>query len=366
MSSYIQRLLGSSFHPSDHSEPSGRLEEFQIEISPPTPLHRRLQTHVSNAAGFLRRNSNGTYYVCLWIIFIPLVLEMMFFLFNYYESYQAVFPGSKVAANINKTSSSATAFEVFKWMICSFSLLITIPIAFALFAAAIKPIHKKFGILCAIPFGVVLFAIFGSLATWQFWITWVVTPVWTDHVFDNACNNWDVAAVLQGVSWKSLPQALPYVGSATVVLKHANYSMQLERNEVDHNFYTFYILETHGYVPPFGNITYDIGNLTYTIDNVTTHFQTDPALVIPSLNISTVDPSIQFNNNWGPPAANLVFENHLTRTSVLNTVTTSSDCTKLRVCGMLEPTGDFQITMGVVLISQYLYSVSCTEPSSSN
>ena len=298
-----------------------------------------------------------------------LTVELIFFLFNYYEIYSVVFPGSTVAKNLS--GGGGTAFEVFKWMICWLSGVITIPAGFYLAVRGIRGVAKGLGdgvgvcVACifALPWiGICLF-----LGSWQMWIYWLGSALWSTSVWNNACNAWDGYAILQGIQWADVSSSLPYVGTATVFLAAGQYAMQLERNNQFHNIYYFYNLNLGNVTPTYENITYNTVNNTFTISNITTHFKGGTNLAFPSLDLYLNDPSIPFGGDCGFPNANLVYKNGSTTLNVLNTVNTrTSDCTELKVCANLEPRGDFEIAMGVVMIQQYLYGVCCTTPTSDN
>lgn len=296
-------------------------------------------------------------------------IELVFFLFNYYAIYSEVFPGSTVANNLS--GGGGTAFTVFQWMICWCSGGLTAPAGIYLAVIGIKGVAEGLGdgigtcIACiiALPWiGICLF-----LGTWQMWIYWLGTAVWSNSVWNNACNGWDGYALLQGIQWADVSSSLPYVGTATLFLAAGQYTMQLERNNQFHNIYYFYNLNLGNVTPTYDNITYNILNNTFTINNRTSHFNGGTNLAFPTLDLVLKDTSIPFGGDCGFPNANLIYQNGSTSLNVLNTVNTaSSDCTELKVCANMEPRGDFEIAMGMVMIEQYLYGVCCTTPSSNS
>lgn len=298
---------------------------------------------------------------------VVLVIELIFFLFNYYDVYQDVFPGSTVAKNL--AGGGGTAFEIFKWMICWCSGAFTVPLGGYLGFVTIKALAQSStaGTILAFIFALPIFAVGLFVGSWQMWIYWMWTPVWTNSVWNHACDTWDGYALLQGITWGDVSSSLPFVGVATVFLASGNYSMQLERNNRFHNTFTFYDLQTGNITPLFDNITYDTIHHTYTIKNVTTHYTLDPNLAFPSLDMELADNSIPFDSDCGYPAADILYHNGSVTSNVLNTVNTNyDDCTQLKMCVMSHPEGDFEIAMGVVMIQQYLYGVCCTTPSDSD
>jgi hypothetical protein len=235
-----------------------------------------------------------------------------------------------------------------------------------------EEISKYLAALIALPWiGLCLF-----LGTWQLWIYWLMMSVWYTSVWNHACDGWDGYAMLEGITWGDVVSSLPYVGTATVFLAAGNYTMQLERNNTFHDIFYFYNITTDlmgdptgdfvtGSIPPaYNNITYDISNHLYTISNTTIHYITSPNLAFPSLDLVLSDDSIPFGSGGDMPLANLLYRNGSTRLNVLSTVNTEKDdCTQMKVCIMQNPLGDYEIALGVVMIQQYLYAVSCTTPS---
>jgi hypothetical protein len=336
------------------------LERFQVETVPPPPFSERLRNRLGPSNLWSLANSCGRWG---WIISGVIVLEVIFVLLNYYDCYQSIYPGSTVAAAINRTVATGTVFNVFKGMICSGGVAITGTVLVMLLIRGMRYGVKLFPRWIVISFAIICLPVLIFLGTWQGWISFMLKPVLTNYVYNTACQGWDISADLQGVSWDNQLQSLPYVGTATVVLAYGNYSMQLERDETNHDVFTFYLLNTFNYTPPFSNVTYNFSNETYTIDNVTTKFTLEPNLQFPHLDLVLRDISIPFESTYGPPNADLIYRNGLVQKNVFNTVTTrDGDCTQLRACGMLSPKGSFEIAMGVVMIQQYNYSVSCTTP----
>jgi hypothetical protein len=315
-------------------------------------------------------DANGPCDGVLLILILFLIVELVFFLFQYYDVYQNVYPGSKVAQNL--TGGKGTAFEFFKWAICWCSGTLTVPAGFyaAYMGVAFvgKEINACLAVLIALPWiGLCIF-----LGTWQLWIYWLMSSVWFNSVWTHACDGWDGYAMLEGITWGDVASSLPYVGTATVFLAAGNYTMQLERNSTFHSIFYFYNVTTDltgdltaDSIPPvYNNIIYDTRNHLYTINNTTTRYTTSPNLAFPSLDLVLSDDSIPFGSAGDMPLANLLYRNDSTSLNVLSTVNTAKDdCTQMKVCVMQKPPGDYEIALGVVMIQQYLYGVSCTTPS---
>jgi hypothetical protein len=302
---------------------------------------------------------------CCGILTVFLAVEFIFFLFQYYDVYQNVYPGSKVAQNLS--GGGGTAFEFFKWAICWCSGVLTVPAGFYMAHLGVafvgKEISKWLACIIALPWiGLCLF-----LGTWQMWSYWMMMSVWGSSVWNHACDGWDGYAMLDGITWANVSQSLPYVGAATVFLAAGNYTMQLERNNTSHNVFTFYQITACNLTPMYDHITYDTDKHVYTINNSTNHYTVSPNLAFPSLDLVLKDNSIPFGSGCDMPLANLIYRNGPTTSNVLSVVNTdSSDCTKMKVCAMANPPGDFEIAMGVVMIQQYLYGVCCTTPDGDN
>src|SRR5277367_5886524 len=85
--------------------------------------------------------SDGAAFCCA--IAAIFVIELVFFLFNYYAIYSDVFPGSTVANNLS--GGGGTAFTVFKWMICWCTGAFTVPAGIYLAIAGIKGVANGLG-----------------------------------------------------------------------------------------------------------------------------------------------------------------------------------------------------------------------------
>jgi hypothetical protein len=299
------------------------------------------------------------------VILAILLMELVFILFNYYDVYPNVYPGSTIAQNLS--GGKGTAFSVFKWIICwSFGSLVGFG-ALALGCGGVGAMHESSPVLAciiAIPF----VAICAFVGTWQMWIYWPLNSLWFNAVWNGACQGWDGYAMLQGIDWMDVASSLPYAGTATVFLTVGNYSMQLERNAQNHHIFYFYDLQTGNSTPPFSNITYNIFNHTYTINNVTSQYTVSPNLAFPSLDFQLADPSIPFSTaECDMPLADLVYANGTATSNVLHVVNTDrSDCTSLKVCTNTTPQGEYEIALGVLLIQQFAYGVCCSAPSGSD
>jgi hypothetical protein len=203
----------------------------------------------------------------------------------------------------------------------------------------------------------------------------LVESIWQNAVWNDACQGWDITAVLQGIGSVSTSNLGPLstynVGLATIFLASGgNHTMQLALQSIGkwYDRYTFNVTEQFNHIPPLSNITYNSTAMTYSISNHTaSSYLLDPNLSFPSLGLELYDPSIPFKTNGAhPPAANLIRHNGTYVFKVLNTVTLSpNDCTLLKVCGMTRDgtEEDFQIALGIVMMEQFVYSVACSKGS---
>jgi hypothetical protein len=291
-----------------------------------------------------------------------LIVELIFFLFQYFDAYQTIYPGSRVAQNLS--GAKGTAYAVFEWLICGCSFGFTFPMGIYLGFGGVGVIAEHMGKLFAALVALPWIAICVFVGSWQLWIYWVMVGVWGQSVWNHACDASDGYAMLQGIKWNDVSTSLPYVGTLTVFLAAGNYTMQLERNATVHSTYYLQNLYTGNIAPAFDRIEYNTLNRTYTIDNATNHYAVSPNLAFPSLDLVLKDNSIPFGNEGDMPLANLIYRNGSTSLNVLDVVKTDNhDCTKMKVCVNTKPEGDFEIALGVLMIRQYLYGVSCTTPS---
>jgi hypothetical protein len=211
-----------------------------------------------------------------------------------------------------------------------------------------------------------LIVVVPALAFAPFYAAVIIRGAWGDVAWANACTGWDITAVVQGVRWRDFRDDLLIVAISTVVVQQGNFTIQLHRNYQDGNLYDFYITDTHHFSPPYINFTYNTANTTYTIANITYSYNEIPILSFPSLGLELRDPSIPFHRGDDPaypPSANLVHRNGTQLSNVLSTsVLRVSDCTNLKVCGMQNMIGAFQIALGVIMIEQFKASLYCTIP----
>jgi hypothetical protein len=293
------------------------------------------------------------------------MVELIFFLFQYFSAYQTIYPGSRVAQNLS--GAGGTAYAVFEWFICGSSFALTFPMGLYVGFGGVGVIAEHMGKLVAALLALPWIGICLFLGTWQIWVYWLMVDVWGQSVWNHACDTSSGYAMLDGITWDDVSSSLPYIGTVTVLLAAGNYSMQLSRNSTIHSTYYFQNLYTGSLTPTFDHISYNTLNKTYTIENATNHYSTTPNLAFPSLDLVLKDNSIPFGNEGDMPLANLIYRNASTTLNVLNVVNTANnDCTKMKVCVNTKPDGDFEIALGLLMIRQYLYGVSCTTPSDSS
>src|SRR5436189_2673431 len=95
------------------------VENESREVAPKSFLER-----VSERSSLLTSRSSSpllrAYIYLGLLILLVIATQVICILFNYYDAYKFVYPGSKVSANINSTRASRTTF--FAWK-CIFSII---------------------------------------------------------------------------------------------------------------------------------------------------------------------------------------------------------------------------------------------------
>lgn len=286
--------------------------------------------------------------------FVPITgvvfLNLMWLILRLIDTYKEVYPGSMLAANIELNSHTATAFCAFIWIFVFASTIFNWYIVGMWFL--------KLDNFCLT---FILFYPLSALGALGFWLFFVIQIVWQGNVWSNACNDWDISAVVQGASydcWPQCNQTAIVVGVATLqLLNKSNYTIQLRRTLDSPDIFQLTVNETHHISPPLSNITYNYSSSTFSIYNETDIFEMSP-LSFPSLGLELKNPSIPFTrDSCYPPSAYLI---RLNGSSVLKTATLNpDDCTKMRVCGTEDETGTFQIALGVIMIAQFKHAICC-------
>jgi hypothetical protein len=229
----------------------------------------------------------------------------------------------------------------------------------------------------------VAFLLTGWIAVW---FPPVVSIYYQTKIFNHACtaNGWDLDITLATSGTSALASTLPVVGDAnvtsTALSSSINYTTQLVRHFDNHLHFTFVVTSISGSVdPPFTNITHDWQNNTYVVwgpnsTNTSGTYTTTPSLSFPSIHLSTLDESIPFQRPnydecWAA-AATLVLRNSSSSTyqNVLKSITLDpADSTQLKVCGMAGSVAEeLQISLGVVFIDHFYYSLCVTSDDDSN
>jgi hypothetical protein len=126
------------------------------------------------------------------ILIVNLIAQAIVFVYNFFLTYDAVYPGSAIAANISHSKASHGAFEAFIFILQGL-LLGSI---FYTVKRERERVRKWGGV-----WRIMAILIFAFLGTWQGWISFLVMiPLWQDAVWNNACQGWDMTAVIQGIS----------------------------------------------------------------------------------------------------------------------------------------------------------------------
>lgn len=202
-------------------------------------------------------------------------------------------------------------------------------------------------------------------------MTVIVVSIWYTHhewdMYSDACQGYNISAILSGVSGTDPTNfygLIPIVGIATVALAYGNYSMHLlYHNETPPAIFRFEVFQSFNYTPALESITYNESHAIYFINDTANPYNISPTLGFPSLDLISNGSSsgFQYDSSCSAPSVQLDYHNNsFSVYNVLKTAMTSpSNCSQLKVCGMLDGTDDFQIALGVVMIAQSSYSYGC-------
>lgn len=276
-------------------------------------------------------------WVCIGLVFWPAALVM-----RYYNAYADVYPLSSTAAHIE--GNAHAAYEFFFWIFALIGALgSAIPIGSIVYG--IITLCCGIGKLLA---GVVLVYAGLLLAILPMCLTILIGPGMSHRAWNSVCDKFEIAAVLNATTNVGVNISL---GLATVAVSAiGNYSMQLVA--LDAGNLTFSVINSFNYTPPITTITYNNESLVYTTNSSSGEYIVSPQLAFPSLNLTSIAPSyINFEKPGGPALA-LLSSNHVDQ--VLYTLNTKhGDLAQLKICGSLQPVGDFQVAMGAVMMQHY-------------
>jgi hypothetical protein len=340
-----------------------QLQPFQVIIEP------RIAGQVRSLKLNIKRNRK----LILWVTGLILINSGCA-AYQLVESYRVIYLGSKIAATLLRTPSIERTWGAFYWIyaILTFYYNITFLTHFGDALRNWMPWYRLLdspncGVAAiAISLHILAYTALLNLCCGPFWLAFPIRRVWQAIAWSRACNNWDIDAVISGVRWDTMNQTLPLVGIAIVkVLGKGNYTMRLDRSQLNSTVYNWYLKNSVSVTPPLNFISYDISHQTYTVNNITNIYHSGP-VSFPMLGLRVQDPSIPFvnpNDDCYPPSLDLVQSNGSAVSNVLRTVMLNvQDCTTLKVCGMNDVTGSFQIGLGVVMMEQFRSSVYCTTP----
>jgi hypothetical protein len=338
-----------------------QLQSFEVVLDPPPSFRQRVQ----ECKRVISRGFQAIDKIFILILILNLTGVGIYQTIN---SYTRVYPGSNVTRLIN---GSWLGWTMGYWTLAVIAILIN----FLFIGRAVDYIYHLFRFHVILPRGprvqtfLHMFLLFGvamPLAVGPAWISFCVVPVWKNIAWDRVCRDWDMTVTLQGATWSQFQSNFTVVvGLALIQMRSSNYTMALFRNPAVPEFFAFQVVSTYNTVPPLSGISYNmtVNETSYTINNVSTPFDLVPNLSFPSLDVFLRNPKILFvqpDNPTYPPSADLI-RNSSTTTNVLTTqLQNPKTCTELRVCGMEDQSGTFQIALGVVMIQQLNVSVSCT------
>ena len=335
------------------------LHAFEIieEVPPPPP-----KAPIRLLLGF-RQRWNAVPKFTRWFVVVLLLVNLSNALLATRLAETTVYPGSKVTADIRRTNSSFKALQVFRWIFAIPAGLLSAA-GWVFFVGSLfdrtRRIQRKGICYClslgaVLGFGYLLAPVIGFLILYM-WV--VIEGPWHAHVWSQACQGWDIMALLD--SSTTAASTLPLVANATVSLVGGSYMMQLLQHTDNPSRFDFIVANKTVFNATFDldNITYDIDNTAYAVADRTWSYQVRPNLSFPSLNLNLRDPSIPFNRSIDAlPSADLILQTPNSTLPILQTITTNpNDDTELKVCGTNHPT--FQIALGLILIKQYQYSIT--------
>jgi hypothetical protein len=342
------------------------LQPFEVVLDPPPTFRERVKAFKTHMSNVLRSIDKLTLFVVLFDLAAVGIYQTV-------NMYSSVYPGSNVARLLN---ANYNAWLGFYWVLAILAVLGNILIL----PRAVDYIHHFF-ILDRISRGhrrvqafvqlFVFFCIVLPLALGPTWIAFAILPVWRDIAWSHVCDNskWDMKVTLQGVSWTQyhLDEIFGVVGVAYIEMRsNTNYTMMLFSDPISAGVFHFGVFSTYNTSPPLSTITYNmtLNATSYTVNNISVPFNLVPNLSFPSLDVVLRNPKIPFINpqdSTYPPSADLIFSNSTMTANVLTTqLQNPKTCTELRVCGVEDGTGMFQIALGVVMIQQLQVSLNCT------
>lgn len=340
------------------------LSEFEVVIdSPIVILLKSLWKHVKSPFKSLNHSLKALDKWEKMIFLEALVFNCICAVYQSVDSFYKIYPGSKAAANILRSSKTSSVWDVFYIIFTYFTLIVDCGLVFIVYRMATSRAPRWF----AFYLGMMIVGI-PLIGGAPIYVKYLIRSKWNAVAFANACDGWDLDILVQGTAWTGFKEGLPSVGWATIKTSGAlYYSMSLQRDAINHEIYTSHLNETSNALPPYNSINYNITSTTCNVSNHTDTYITTPHLSFPSLGLVLRDNSIPFtrpSDTTYPPSADLVYRNRSMEANVLSTkVANLRDCTMLKVCGMRAWEREIEIALGVVLIEMFKASVYCTKPS---
>ena len=284
------------------------------------------------------------------------------------DSYANIYPGSKFAANILLNNSTWKAWEAFYWIFVICATVCNIMLLFTDWYKRLWRLGQKLrsGCLICIWFGLLPLLTFLALSG-AIWMTYLIRSLWKGNAWNNACQGWDITAVVTGV--KTLPgnYSFPLLATATVSAAQGSFTLRLLRQNTNYQQFTLAVYSSYPkmqFLPTYSNISYNTLDLSYSASNISASYIYSPNLAFPSLSLKLRDPSIPFtrpDRKDYPPSADLIRQNGSAISNILQTVMTSpADCITLKVCGSRQYLAEFQVALGVVMIEQFKTGMYCT------
>jgi hypothetical protein len=287
------------------------------------------------------------------LVLLPFLL---YALYMYFLNYAKIYPGSKVAYDVFRSKDSDTAFQLFYWFTCCLA-------SGYILVGLIALLQDQGSVWCCLfPFAL-------GMVTMPFWLRFPILSTTHNSVFLRTCDDWDIRAILSGISWPDYVWYLPtQVVNITLTMSNTIIMLGIYRRQLNPLVYDMILSNaTQGF---YSNITYnlefsEISSAESPSFNIS--YDVSPNLALPSLNMSLATDSVPWLRPncytcW-PPAINLVHSNGTQRPQkVIQTITLDpSDCTQMLVCGSggSELT-NFQIALGLTAIHHFHYALCCT------
>src|SRR5277367_2629267 len=223
---HISRPKDSEIELGHSAQMPSPLDSYQVVIDPSPPFHIRVRNSIRTRYASIDRAEKK--------IIVMITLNIICVVYQAFDSYATLYPGSKVAANILLNDNTNHAWMAFFWLFAIFASaanLVAVPIwvAWAARLLRIDRIRTRKYLFCLVGlFGIGI--VVPSLILAPFWVTFVVRIIWQRIAWSRVCDGWQVDAVLTGVNYYTYYPNITLVGSAAITIGQGGYTMQLFRD----------------------------------------------------------------------------------------------------------------------------------------